>query len=355
MERRRRAFCGGRRCRTVFPCFSGPWVCHQVSKGNGVHGNRLLKKPVEEHTPGSRTSAVKSEDKFVQVGLYMIRTERSLVGAEQPPFYQSRDAVDAGENFVRVHAGALDGCASMNVVIPRRQRVGGQSVGENLGAWFYMSQEEGAQRVSLSVGDDLNAAATESFWLELLYGHSNEHLSSSPSPALSGASTAKHRFIHFHITGKSRAFGVPNGTTKSVKHCPSGLVGAKPHKAVERFCRNSVFRCRHVPSRSKPYGEWRLRAMEDGACRCRNPTTARFTPPPTIIHAPSRAASTVRTGKSVRPTQPVQVIEASGIIRKPAEKISVVLGVVLSRLRPEPRSSRCHRGMLVFSCNNIHY
>ncbi len=311
-----------------------------------MHSNRLLKKPVEEHTPGSRTSAVKSEDKFVQVSLYMIRTERSLVGAEQPPFHESRDTVDSRENFVRVHAGALDGCASMNVVIPRRQRVGGQSVGENLGTWFYMSQEEGAQRVSLSVGDDLDAAAAETFWLELLYGHSNEHLSGSPSPALSGASTTKHRFIHLHITGKSRAFGMPNGTTKSVKHCPSGLVGAKPHKAVERFGRHSVFRCRHVPSRSKPYGEGCFRPMEDCPGRCRNPAPALFAPPPTIIHAPSCSARTVWAGNAVRPTKPVQVIEASGIIRKPAEEISIVLGVVLSRLRPEPRSSRCHRGML---------
>jgi len=311
-----------------------------------MHSDRLLKESVEEHSPGSRPSAVKSEGKFVQVGLHMIRTERTLVGAKQPPFHKRGHKVDPGENFVRVHARTLDGCASKHVVIPRRQRVGGQSVGENLGTGFYMGQEEGVQRVSLSVGDDLNAAAAESFWLDLLHGHSNEDLAGSPSPALSMARTAKHRFIHFHITGKSRAFGVPNGDTKSVQHRPSGLVGAKPHKAVERFGRNPIFRCCHVPSCGKSYGEGRFRTMEDCTSRCRNPATTRFTPPPTIIHAPSRDARTARTGKSARPTQPVQVIETSGIIRKPAEKISVVLGVVLSRSRPGPRPCRRHRGML---------
>jgi hypothetical protein len=103
-----------------------------------MHSDRLLKESVEEHSPGARTSGVKSEGKLVQVGLHMIRTERTLVGAEQPPFHERRHAVDSGENFVRVHARALDGCASMNIVTPRCQRVGGQSVGENLGAGLYM-------------------------------------------------------------------------------------------------------------------------------------------------------------------------------------------------------------------------
>lgn len=255
-----------------------------------MHSDRLLKEPVEEHSPGSRSSAIKSEGKFVQVGLHVIRTERALVGAKQPPFHESRHTVDSGEDFMRVHAGTPDGCALMSIVIPRRQRVGSQSVGENLGAGFYMGQEEGSQRIGLSVGNDLNAAAAESFWLDLLHGHSNENLAGSPSPALSRASAANHRFVHLHITGKSRAFSVPNGTTKSVQHRPSGLVGPEPHKAVERFGRHSVFRCRHMPSGGEPYGEGRFRAMEDCARRCRNPATAHFAPPPTIIHTPSRVA-----------------------------------------------------------------
>lgn len=311
-----------------------------------MHSDRLLKEPVEEHSHGSRSSAIKSEGKFVQVGLHMIRTERTLVGAKQPPFHESCHTMDSGEDFMRVHAGTLDGCALMSVVIPRRQRVGSQSVGENLGAGFYMGHEEGSQRISLSVGNDLNAAAAESFWLDLLHGHSNENLAGSPSPALSRASAPNHRFVHLHITGKSRAFSVPNGTTKSMQHRPSGLVGPKPHNAVERLGRHSILRCCHMPGSGKPYGKRRFRAMEDCARRCRNPAAARFAPPPTIIHTPSCVARTFRTGKSVRPTQPVQIIQASRIIRKPAEKIGVVLWVVLPRLRPGPRSSCRHRGMV---------
>ena len=51
-----------------------------------MHSDRLLQESVEEHSSGSRSSAVKSEGKFVQVGLHMIRTERPLVSTEQPHF-----------------------------------------------------------------------------------------------------------------------------------------------------------------------------------------------------------------------------------------------------------------------------
>ena len=227
-----------------------------------MHSNRLLNESVEEHTPGSRPAAVKPKGKFVQVGLHMIRAERTLMGAQQPSFDEGRHAVDSGKYFVRVQARTLDGCASMNIVIPCCQRVRGQSVGENLGAGFYMGHQERSQRAGLGVGDDLNAAAAESFWLDLLYGHSNQNFAGSPSPSFSGPGAANHRFVDLHITGKSRAFSVPNGTTKSVQHRPSGLVRAKPHKAVECFGRNSVFRCCHVPSGGEPYGQGRFRAME---------------------------------------------------------------------------------------------
>jgi hypothetical protein len=61
-------------------------------------------EPVEEHSPRSRPSAVKSEGKFVQIGLHMIRAERALVGAEQPPFHKRHHSVYSRKNFVRIHA-----------------------------------------------------------------------------------------------------------------------------------------------------------------------------------------------------------------------------------------------------------
>jgi hypothetical protein len=98
-----------------------------------------------------------------------------------------------------------------------------------------MSQKKGSQGVGPRIRNDLNAAAAESFWMGLFYGHRDEDFACGPSPALAWANAANHRFIYFHIAGKPRVFRMPNGTTKSVKHRPSGFVGTKPHKTVERL------------------------------------------------------------------------------------------------------------------------
>ena len=47
-----------------------------------MHGYRLLKEPVDEHSSGARLSAIKSECEFIQIGLHMVRTECALVSAE---------------------------------------------------------------------------------------------------------------------------------------------------------------------------------------------------------------------------------------------------------------------------------
>lgn len=82
-----------------------------------MHSYRVLKEPVEEHSPGSRPSAVKSEGKFVRIDRHIIRAERALAGVEQPPFHKRHHTVHSRENFVRVHAGTLDRCASISRAI----------------------------------------------------------------------------------------------------------------------------------------------------------------------------------------------------------------------------------------------
>jgi hypothetical protein len=79
-----------------------------------------------------------------------------------------------------------------------------------------MSQEKRPQGASLCVGNDLNAAATESLGLSLFHSHSNEDFALRPAPTLSRSNAPNHRFIHFDIAAKPRMFGMPDGTTKSV-------------------------------------------------------------------------------------------------------------------------------------------
>ena len=110
-----------------------------------MHSNRLLKKPVKEHAPGARSSAVQAEDEFIQVGLQVVGANRPLMGAHQPPFCQSGDPVHSWEHFVRIFAGTLDRGTLVGVIDPGCSWIGCQSVSMDRGAGLTMSQEKGSQ------------------------------------------------------------------------------------------------------------------------------------------------------------------------------------------------------------------
>jgi hypothetical protein len=311
-----------------------------------VHRNRLLKKPVEEHSSGVRSSAVKAEGKFIQVSLQVIGANRPLMGTHQPPFYESSDSVHSGEHFVRIFAGTLDGSTLVSVLGPGCSWIGCQSVSMDRGAGLNMSQEKGSQRASFGVGNDLNPAPTESFGLHLFNRHCDERLASRSATALPRPNAANHGLIHFDIAGQPIMLRVTHGGAEAVKHRPGSLVGAESKKAMEGLGRHPVLRRRHVPSRREPYRQWCFRVMKDGACCGRHPAPTSLAPPSAIVHTPSRVARAFGTRKAVRPTKPIKIVKASRIIREPAEKVCVVLGVILSNLWPTLWLGALHPGIL---------
>lgn len=293
-----------------------------------MHSHRLLNEPIEEPSSGSRFTSIKAEGKFVKISLQVIGTERSLMSTEKPPFYESRYSVDSGEYFVSIHARPIDRCALVGIVSPGRAGIRGQSICVNSGAWFNMCQEKGSQGFGRSNGYDLKATTAKPFGVDPFHGHRNENLAFCPSAPFSMLNASHYSFIHLDIAGQAIMPCVPNSAPKTMEHCPCGLVGAKSKKTVERLGRHPVLWRGHVPSRSKPYGEGRFRMMENCASRGRHPATARFAPPAAIFHAPPRNARTCWARKPGRPTHPVKVIKAGSIIRKPAEKVSIVSWVI---------------------------
>jgi hypothetical protein len=311
-----------------------------------VHSNRLLKKPVEDHSSGARSSAIKAEGEFIQVGLQVVGANRPLMGAHQPPFSESGDPVHSWEHFVRIFAGTLDGGALVGVIGPGRSRVGCQSVGMDRGTGLNMSQQKGSQSARFGVGDNLNPAPAESFGLPLFNRHRDESLASSPATALPGLNAANHGLIHFDIAGQPIMLGVTNGGAEAVKHRPGSLVGTKSKKAMEGLGGHPVLRRRHVPSGREPYRKGCFRVMKDGACRGRYPASTCLAPPSLIAHTPSRVARAFGTRKAIRSTKPIKIVEASGIIREPAEKVCIVLGAILASHWPALQHWALHRGML---------
>jgi hypothetical protein len=66
----------------------GPVVARgdsRVCLGNRTGDDRLLAQPAEDQTAAARHAAVETEGEFLEVGLKMFRSDRSLVGTEDPP------------------------------------------------------------------------------------------------------------------------------------------------------------------------------------------------------------------------------------------------------------------------------
>ena len=209
-----------------------------------------------------------------------------------------------------------------------------------------MSQEKGLQRASFGVGDDLDPAPAESCGLRLFNRHRDESLARSPAAALSRANATNHGLIHFDIAGQRIMLGVTNGAAEAVTHRPGSLVGATSKQAMESLGRHPVLRRRHVPGGREPYRKGWFRVMKDGACCGRYPATTGLAPPSAILHTPPRVARAFETRKAVRPTEPVKIVEESGIIREPAENVCVVLGVILAGHWPAFQLRVLYPGML---------
>ena len=82
----------------------GARVDDQVAVANRFVVDGELKDAVKHEPPAARRAAVEAEHELVQVSLQVRLVDRALVGAEQPPFGQRGDPVDAGQEAMRVAA-----------------------------------------------------------------------------------------------------------------------------------------------------------------------------------------------------------------------------------------------------------
>jgi len=68
----------------------------------------LLEQPVEEKSTMVRPAAVEAEGELVQVVVELLVADSALVGAQQPPLEQARDAVDFGHQDMRGIVGLAE-------------------------------------------------------------------------------------------------------------------------------------------------------------------------------------------------------------------------------------------------------
>ncbi len=273
-------------------------------------------------------AAVEPEREFVQISLQVSFFKGALVRSQQPALSQSCDTVYAWQNLVGFFAGALDGRSLVDVGVFCTTRIRCPSVGVDGRARVDVLLHKRLECFGFGVGDNLQAASPQPLWGESFHSDSHQHLASRAAPALAVPYASEYGLIHFHRPGQQIMPGMADCASESVQHGPCRRVGAKAKDSMERFSGNTVFSGCQMPGGRKPDRQWRSGVVKDRAGCGGDTTDARFAPPSSAFHAPGRDASTVRANKSVSPSNPIKVVKAGSILRKPRQKLGVVARVI---------------------------
>lgn len=67
--------------------------------------NRLLEQSVKQHATGPGCSAIEAEDKFIQVGIQMLRLDCPVMGPQYPALHQCSYSMYASHRLMRGHVG----------------------------------------------------------------------------------------------------------------------------------------------------------------------------------------------------------------------------------------------------------
>lgn len=307
---------------------SGLGISNKLTEGHRMHSNALFDQPVEEHAPMCGLAPVEPEREFVEIGLQVFFFERALMRAHQPALNQRGDAVYARQDLVGVFAGAFDGRSMMEVFVFGCAGIRCQPVGVYGRTRFDMLLNKRLERFGFRVGDDLQAATPEAFGRQQLHGNSHQHLAFGAASALAVPHATKNRLVHLDVTGQHVVPGMADRAPEPVQHRPSRLIGTESEDPMQRFGGYAIFSRGQVPGSSKPNGQRRSGAVKDRARRGGYAVAARIAPPFTVLHAPALGPVARWAGKSALTANPVKVVEAGRIIRKPRQKLGVVARVI---------------------------
>jgi len=293
-----------------------------------MHGNALFDQPVEEHAPMLGLPAVEPERKFVKISLQVFLLEGSLVRAHQPALNQRGDAVYARQDLVGLLAGAFDGRSLVDIFVFGCAGVGCQPVGVDGRARLDMLLNKCLERFGFGVGNDLQPATPETLGGKQLHSNDHQHFAFGSATALAMPDTTKDGLIHFDVSGQHVVHGIADRAPESVQHRPSGLIGPESEDPMQCFGGNAVFSRGYMPSCGKPNSKRRSGVVKDRARSGGDAIAARIAPPFTIFHAPAFGAVARWACKSVFPADPVKVVKAGSIIRKPRQKLGVVARII---------------------------
>ena len=234
-----------------------------------------LQDPVEHHAAAGRAAAVEPEDELVEIGGQVRGVNRALVGAQQPPLAQRGDAVDCGQQAVRV----LSSCAGRLLVdgpvlisLAADGPVRGPAVGDDLRPRLDVLPDERGQRVTAGVIERRHPAAADAFRLANLHGDPGKDLLAAlPAAAQTGLLAADVGLIDLDRAGQPAPSRADQRRAQPVQHRPRRLIGADLQRPLQILRRDAILGGREQPAGVEPHRQRGPGPVEDSPRRHRGP------------------------------------------------------------------------------------
>lgn len=239
------------------------WIHDESPIRYGLHLNRLLKEAPKQEAPELRFAPVETQGELVEVRLKMVGLHGPLMGSEQPPFEEAGDTVNPRQGHMGRVAGADHHMGLVEVVVSKRLRVRGQAIGDNDGPKAHIVEQERAQCRRSGIGNNAQAAPTETLGTEQLNGHSHKRLAlRAPSP-LSSPDATDENLIDLDLSGERITARPHHRRAEAVQHGPGRLVRTKTEEPMQGFGGDAILRGGYVPRGREPHHERDPGAVED--------------------------------------------------------------------------------------------
>jgi hypothetical protein len=249
----------------------------------------------------------------------MFRTNRSLMGSQQPPFQKARDTVTGRQQILT----DLRGATNHDVPISLRFQliVAAPAVSPDLAPRYDHAFQGWNQRSSGGVGNMTHTDPPDLLTRLKLDRQQHQGLplcSPTPFPRLFAAHIA---LVGFHETGQAITSRTHHGPPQLLQPCPRRLVTTQPQESLDRQSAGPVLLVGDLPHRPKPQRQGKSAAIKDRSRRHgRLPPTPPAKPQPTA-HPPRARATTSGTAKAIRPSQSLQILPARLFCRKSSLKL----------------------------------
>lgn len=311
----------------------GGWIHNEIPIRYRLYLHRVFKEAPEKKTSELRFAPVETEGELVEVCLKVIRFYGALMGPEQPPLEETGDAVNSRQGDMGWVAGPSDYMGGVEVVVSNCLRVRRQAVGDNDSAGTHIVVQKRAQGRCSGVGDDAQAATTEPLGAQQLNGHRHKRFALRTTSPLSRLDATDENLVDLNLSGKPLAAWSHHRRPEAVQHGPRGLVRTKTEEPMQGLGRNAILRRGHVPRRREPDHERGAGAVKEGSSSYRYPTLAGLAPEPPVAHPPLTGHPASRTQKTIRPSKPLQVVEARRIVWEPRTQVRIAARIVATGLK----------------------